>query len=1411
VSDRAVSLRGVIAGLIGLCVLVVFARSWGVLAADAHFVFFWDPAAEFGRYGSIWTRNTDLGGVLTSFAPVPYAILAALRWVGFEPWFAQRIWYTLLLSAAAVGTAVFTHALRPTSRIAPAVAGLATIVSPFTVGYFLPSWLYVNAAVLPWLAYFVHRGLTGDRPWRWAAAICLAGTFGSAWNPPAAVLAAGALLPLVLYAVASGRSTRTDVWALAWRVAALAAAIVPVVLLRLGLAAATLEKNLASTESAVAVSRSSSWSESLRGLGSWRLYWGPAGELLFAFVEPLLTNPAVVLASFSWILLAVATLVWGRGGARLMLMSMLLMSAMFMVGGFPPSAQSPLGRLLFAAYDVSATAFSFRSMYKMGAGLVLATSVLVGLGVAAWWDRHPRRQVRVVTASGIAVLAVLSAAPWFQGTLFAGNKSLRGEIPAYWIEAARWLDDAPDEGAALVVPRTETLEYRWGAAPNGDIFPSIVDRPVMSYRPLSLTPELQASTIQSVINSVSTGRYEVGTVGPIASRLGVRFVVVRNDLVWETAGVARPAELDALRNDPDLRLVASFGEPGENTVPDEDSDDPASEAEQQILDGEADLAPVEIYEVVDAPGPVRATTDAPRVLVSGDGNGWSVLARQGELDGTGPIEYTATMDAVALRDAVDAGSPVAITDSNRRRTQAWGVRQETLAESDDNRALDLFEVPGSQTSIAFGEGATIEEVGPPRTFRPSLAHRPAAAFDGDAETSWLTGVNTVSADDGLRIAFSAPTEVRSLSVTVADEVDGRDVRSVRLFVDDVEQVEIDVFDGVAAVRLGPKVVSSVMLVVGRVSGSGGGPYGFSEVVIDDLDLAERVVVPTDVARAARSDPALTEALTEARVLYAFERVRSVSGDPEAAINRRFEVVGDRSTGLRGMIGFDTGTSDVAIGRFLGAPMRVSTSSRLGGDPAVSGIAAIDGDPTTAWIPDAESVVTLGLSQYPDEPAGLTLVMRSDASLPRWVTVDGADGTFSRRVRTDECVPRTDELCTIELDVERLDLTRDLSLSLVVDEDAGPVEVVEVELDGRPNPAIAPIEGCREDLVSLDGRAVPVRLEGSTDDLLELESVPFTGCETIELAHGVHDLTTAVYSSVNDLVLDTGGPPVPAEPVPVDAQRRGTTRYTVGLPDDHETVVVLLGQAQVPQWQATAGDEDLGQPLLLDGQAAWVVPAGTSGDVEITFGAQARYRWLLMLSVLGHAAALVLLVVAPRRRRRAVLSPTDQASRRRDLRRRSGVIAMACVPILALMIGGPLQFLIVLGLVVAMRRHWITPFSLGVVSFVLLVVSVAFVLPPFGPALGDVDPFWPGRRSVAHDAALQSAVILWAAIAGWIARGDDERWSPLVDDTSDDPTVGADGDGDGDDVGGEVAGAVAEWAPLFSWDDESPVRESRPTR
>ena len=69
-------------------------------------------------------------------------------------------------SVMRIGTAAVAHYFLPRLRVAPLAAGLAFLAAPFTVGYFYPTWLFLSAAVCPWLVLSVLRGTTTTSRWR---------------------------------------------------------------------------------------------------------------------------------------------------------------------------------------------------------------------------------------------------------------------------------------------------------------------------------------------------------------------------------------------------------------------------------------------------------------------------------------------------------------------------------------------------------------------------------------------------------------------------------------------------------------------------------------------------------------------------------------------------------------------------------------------------------------------------------------------------------------------------------------------------------------------------------------------------------------------------------------------------------------------------------------------------------------------------------------------------------------------------------------------------------------------------------------------------------------------------------------------------------------------------------------------
>ena len=84
---------------------------------------------------------------------------------------------------------------------------------------------------------------------------------------------------------------------------------------------------------------------------------------------------------------------------------------------------------------------------------------------------------------------------------------------------------------------------------------------------------------------------------------------------WETINRPPPSAFDALRDDPDLSRVASFGSRGENV---------AGHADPTIARDLAAGRRVEIYEVDDWMPEGRVTTASP-IIVAGDGSAWRTL------------------------------------------------------------------------------------------------------------------------------------------------------------------------------------------------------------------------------------------------------------------------------------------------------------------------------------------------------------------------------------------------------------------------------------------------------------------------------------------------------------------------------------------------------------------------------------------------------------------------------------------------------------------------------------------------------------------------------------------------------------------------------------------------------------------
>ena len=171
----------------------------------------------------------------------------------------------------------------------------------------------------------------------------------------------------------------------------------------------------------------------------------------------------------------------------------------------------------------------------------------------------------MLVAEGVLVASY----PFWTGGLYSDDTGFKS-LPHYWERTFDYLGEQEQPGRVLMLPSADDARYRWGSVQENlfDAFSPLT--PVVS-RPLpQVHPPESADLVTALNEYVNSPGYVKGTLGPILARLGVRWVLLQNDLDWQSLQFPRPSTYDALRDDPGLRLAATFGRPGENTFASDD-------------------------------------------------------------------------------------------------------------------------------------------------------------------------------------------------------------------------------------------------------------------------------------------------------------------------------------------------------------------------------------------------------------------------------------------------------------------------------------------------------------------------------------------------------------------------------------------------------------------------------------------------------------------------------------------------------------------------------------------------------------------------------------------------------------------------------------------------------------------------
>lgn len=1239
-----------------LLVAFAFVQQPGYLVPDTKFDLLVDPARFLGNAWQLWDPTGASGQLRNQaygylFPMGPFFLGGDL--LQLPAWMVQRAWWAVVMVVAFNGFALLASRLgigSPTTRL---IAGLAYALSPRLVGAIGAISIEVwPLAVAPWVLVPLVRGSVRGSPRTAAARSGLAVLCVGGVNAVATL----AVLPLAAWWLMTRTTgTRRRQLVMWWTVCVGLATfwwVVPLLLL-----GKYSPPFLDWIEGASVTTGLASPGNALRGTTHWIAYLagsaGPQWPAGFALVH----EPALVLATGLVAALGLAGLCWPRVPHRGFLLGGLVMGLALVTFGHVGAAEGLFAADAQSLLDGSLAAF--RNTHKFDP--VVRIPLMLGLAHLLSVVRlRPVQQLpgAPYAARALALVAIAAAAaPAVAGVL--PQPGAFREIPDHWQAAAAWLDRQPGTGRTLVVPGAATASFVWGT-PRDDPMQMLAHRPwaVRDHVPLGSAGNTRM--LNAVETAIASGQGSTG-LAPFLARSGIEFVVLRNDLNWRTTGAPQPVVVhQALARSAGMSYARSFGPVvGGLALP------------GAYVEGGLDLPfrAVEVWRVAPYRAQAELWSADDSLRVSGGPESVLALAERGWATNR-PVVLTGDDQGSAL-------SPVAsvVTDTFRRRENNFaavrGSTSQTLTADepfkaprpvhdylpfapDGHQAVAVYEGARRLSASSSGsDAAAVRERGPDRA--------PYSAFDDDPETAWRSGAFRGAVGEWLQVDFSERPAPASVLMTVPD-VPG---------IAALSRVRVTTARGSLDTEVGPAGEPSVLPVpagttgwlrvtVLATAGEDQLAAGISELAVPGLSVRRDVVLPKD-QRTAERQAVVVDAPAGRREACVFAGDRplctprlAVPGE-ENTIRRLVDTPRLKDLRVSGVAWPRPGPALDQLLEPLGAAIHARASSVQVDHPAARPQSAVDRDLGSGWVAagdDKQPTLTL---TWPGAREIAVVQLLVDpalaASRPRQVLVRAAgreqDVTVDAEgyLRFDPV--RTNTLVLAFGPVDRRDDSGPLGGRTAL-----PVGVSEVRIpavDGLrrgPDPGAAVTIPCGfAPTILVDGRPSLTEATGTVRDLLQLRPLALKACAdaTIDLAAGTHriEMSPTAQLRLGSVTLDPGLARAERVVQPVVRRWQAQSRV-VDVPSSSSARVLVVHENANPGWTARLAGQPL-RSVRVDGwQQGWVVPAGASGPVSLTFGPATPYRAGLLL---GAALAVLLLVLALVRPRAPSSPGPDLESRR----------------------------------------------------------------------------------------------------------------------------------------------------------------------
>lgn len=875
----------------------------------------------------------------------------------------------------------------------------------------------------------------------------------------------------------------------------------------------------------------------------------------------------------------------------------------------------------------------FRNVYKMQA--IVTLPVIVGATHAAGLLARRLRgsgvlQRRLAFSFGALVVMVTAAPIWSQDLLVRGGFE---RVPPAWDEVEQLLE-ADDADRVIVLPGLRDAVYDWGRT--SQIPLEWMDGVVWATRnQLPLNDQAATQYLDAVELAVERG----GDAGlaDFLLRGGYSHIIVPNDSMTAQSSAPSPTRVASALASSGLAAPVGFG---------------------PVVDDESGRRQIEVYQLDETSLVISYAEDAVMVLL---GDPESVLHVPEEVFGERAFVFG--------DDPVPSGltpSGVLVTDGNRRAPVYFGDNRNNrgytlgpLETEVNGRHIDdlLYRpAPESQQTVRVIDGVErvdASSVGPGPLQAGRAVADPSNTIDGDPDTAWqpnrlsfYSSTMWEAQDPWVEIVFSEPRSLDGLTIElfIAEVDQPRDPQVTVTTQSGTVTTTVESSQDEQSLDVPAGVSSTLRVSLDRAALAGATPtgtvLGIAELGIPEFEPVRRLRLPVEPAEQTDADVAgwmLT------RLRPSAEGDTRLSGEDEIA---RIVPVGSQTEAEVWARASASRRDDLITELGVTEGLTVTADSTFLDRPGLSPRGLIDRSPLTRWVSaetnrfdDAESTITLawegdrtidelriGLN---DSLARPTRVAVSDGSEVRLGTVDESGWVRFAPVTSDTISiafqydrADEDEVTTIGatgLEIPALD---DLMVT-ALDLDA----TVRIECDDGP-------------AVAVDGVPVRYSLTATWNEIFQSDDLPITPCDgvSVELPEGAVTVDATggrLGVSVDQIVLDARGAGAAEEAAamegaqPVEIVSWEAMQRSVVL-DAGETRVLVVNESYNRGWSAHLGDDEL-EAVRVDGwRQGFVVPAGSEGVVELTFGPDSVYRTSLMVGF-ALLAVLVALALIPARR------------------------------------------------------------------------------------------------------------------------------------------------------------------------------------